>query len=713
MFRKLLPGKPYPLGATWDGHGVNFAIYSEDATGVELCLFASEDAATESIKVPLPESTGFVWHGYLLGAEVGLLYGYRVYGPYEPQQGHRFNPHKLLVDPYARALKGNVDWKAPLSGYRLGDPAGDLSFDEQDDAWGVPLGIVIDPDFDWEDDRRLEVPWHETIIYETHVKGLTKLHPEVPEEQRGTYAGLAAPPVIEHLRKLGVTAVELLPVHAFVQDGRLAEHGLRNYWGYNTLGYFAPEGGYSSSGDAGGQVSEFKAMVKALHRAGIEVILDVVYNHTCEANERGPTLCYRGIDNRTYYRAPPDDPRHYLDFTGTGNTLNVRNPQVLQLIMDSLRYWVGEMHVDGFRFDLAATLARGLYDVDRLSAFFDIIHQDPLISRVKLIAEPWDVGEGGYQVGNFPSLWTEWNGRYRDTVRGFWRGDEVRYGELAFRLTGSSDLYERTGRRPFASINFVTAHDGFTLRDLVSYNEKHNQANGEDNRDGSDYNLSWNCGAEGPTEDPAIDALRLKQQRNFLATLVLSQGVPMLLGGDEIGRSQQGNNNAYCQDNETSWYAWPLSAPQQGLLEFTRHLIELRKNHPVLRRRRFFQGRRIRGADVPDLTWFRPDGKEMTDDEWDRTDVKCFGLRLGGTSLDEIDEEGEPVTDDNFLLLLNSSAAVQEFILPASGDDGNGWEVVVDTAVDEVESRQASDTQFSLAGRSLILLRQAVTAPGH
>src|SRR5690606_1680254 len=570
MPRKILPGRRDPLGATYDGNGVNFALFSLNATRVELCLFSAGRRPAEKERIPLPEVTGHVWHGYLKGIRPGQLYGYRVDGPYEPGSGLRFNPNKLLIDPYARALYGEVDWSQPVFSYPLGHPDEDLAFDEGDDAPGVPKGVVIANDFDWEGDRPPRTPWHRTIIYETHVRGLTMRHPDVPRRLRGTYAGLASPHILDYLTSLGVTAVELLPVHAFPDDSYLLEKGLRNYWGYNTINFFAPQARYASAKRRGEEVREFKEMVKALHRAGLEVSLDVVYNHTAEGNHLGPTLSFKGIDNPAYYRLVEDDPRYYMDYTGTGNSLNAQSPEVLKLIMDSLRYWVQEMHVDGFRFDLASALARELHDVDRLGSFFDVIHQEPVLADVKLIAEPWDVGPGGYQVGNFPVIWTEWNGKYREATRAYWQGESGVMGELGYRLTGSSDLYSEDGRQPYASINFITAHDGFTLADLVSYNEKHNEANGEDNRDGHNDNLSWNCGVEGPTDDPEINALRARQQRNLLATLLLSQGVPMILGGDEIGRTQQGNNNAYCQDNEISWYDWDLDDRRRELLEFTR-----------------------------------------------------------------------------------------------------------------------------------------------
>jgi len=703
--RKVLPGTPYPLGPTWDGDGVNFALYSENATEVEVCLFDSLHARHERERLRLREVTAHVWHGYVPGIGPGQLYGYRVNGPYDPARGLRFNPRKLLIDPNAKAIAGRLDWRAHLFGYRVGHADEDLAMDERDDAWGVPKGVVIDQEFNWNGDRRPRVPWHRSVIYEVHVKGITARHPDVPPELRGTYAGLASPPVIEHLKSLGVTAVELLPVHAFVDDKHLLDKGLRNYWGYNTINYFAPEARYSSQGDLGGQVREFKEMVKALHRAGIEVILDVVYNHTAEGNHLGPTLSFRGIDNPTYYRLSAEDPRLYVDYTGTGNSLNVRHPHVLRLIMDSLRYWITEMHVDGFRFDLASVLARELHDVDRLSGFFDVIHQDPVISQVKLIAEPWDVGEGGYQVGNFPVLWTEWNGKYRDAIRRFWKGDMDTAAELGYRLTGSSDLYQDDGRKPYASINFVTCHDGFTLEDLVSYNEKHNEANGEENHDGADHNLSWNCGVEGPTDDPAVLALRDRQKRNFLATLFLSQGVPMLCGGDEIGRTQRGNNNAYCQDNEISWFDWDLEPRDEALRRFVGHLICLRKRHPNLRRRKFFQGRHIRGSDVKDITWLRSDGAEMTDEDWAAGWLRCFGMRLG-EQLGEVDERGELVVDDTLLILLNAHHEPLPFVLPR--EPGPTWQLLLDTrSADQPGPRRCVTVEgrFDLAERSVALLR--------
>ncbi len=704
---KIMPGSPYPLGATWDGAGVNYALFSENATNIELCLFDGPDGTFERNRITLREQTDQVWHVYLPEVRPGQLYGFRVHGPYEPQAGHRFNPAKLLLDPYAKAISGTIRWSDAMFGYMVGDSAEDLSRDDRDSAEGMPKCVVIDPAFTWGDDRAPRIPWHRTIICEVHVKGFTVRNPPVPEPLRGTYAGLGSPPAIDYLQKLGVTAVELMPTHHFVTDKHLADRGLTNYWGYNSIGFFAPDVRYSSSGGLGGQVTEFKTMVKTLHNAGIEVILDVVYNHTAEGNHLGPTLSFRGIDNTAYYRLVQEQPRFYMDYTGCGNTLNMTHPRTLQLIMDSLRYWVLEMHVDGFRFDLASALARELHAVDRLSAFFDIIHQDPVLSQVKLIAEPWDVGEGGYQVGNFPVLWAEWNGRYRDTVRRYWRGDEGQVADLAYRLTGSSDLYEASGRRPSASINFITAHDGFTLHDLVSYNEKHNEANGEDNRDGHNENLSWNCGVEGPSHDPEVNLLRERQKRNFLATLLLSQGVPMICSGDEIGRTQHGNNNAYCQDNEASWLDWKFDQPGRALLTFTRYLIELARQHPVLRRRRFFQGRRIRGSEVKDLSWFRPDGKEMSDDDWSVNLARTLGLRLAGDAIEEMDSRGEPIIDDTLLLLLNAHHEMVPFTLPAHRA-GVRWEIILDTREPDGRRKQGpmkGGEAYDLVGRSLALLR--------
>jgi isoamylase len=673
------PGKPFPLGTTWDGEGTNFSLFSEHAEHVELCLFDADGSET---RVPVVERTAFNWHCYLPGVGPGQRYGYRVYGPYAPPEGHRFNPHKLVLDPYAKAIRGAVDWDAAnvLPYVPDTEPAeeADLEPDDEDDAEAMPKAVVVDPAFEWEGDRRLETPWPDTVIYEVHVKGFTKQHPEVREDLRGTYAGLASDPAIAHLSSLGVTAVELLPIHAIVPEAFLFGRGLTNYWGYSSIGYFAPHGEYAATGDGGEQVREFKGMVKALHRAGIEVILDVVYNHTAEGNHLGPMLAFKGIDNASYYRLMPDDRRYYMDFTGTGNSLNPANPSVLRLIMDSLRYFVIECHVDGFRFDLASALAREFYDVDRLSAFFDIIHQDPVLSQVKLIAEPWDVGPGGYQVGNFPILWSEWNGIYRDTMRDFWRG-QAAIGGFAQRFAGSSDLYASDGRRPFASINFVTAHDGFTLADLVSYNGKHNEANLEGNRDGTDDNRSWNCGAEGPTGDPDVNALRDRQRRNFLTTLFLSQGVPMLLGGDEMGRTQRGNNNAFCQDNELSWLDWSLDGGTRRLLEFTRSLIAFRAAHPTFRRRAFFTGGSPRGSGLPDIWWFRPDGRKMTQRDWGRGEARAIGVFLNGEEIPTHSPRGEDVRDDSYFVLFNGHFEPITFALPTRRF-GLRWEVVLSTA---------------------------------
>ncbi len=714
MARTILPGKPYPQGATWDGTGVNFSLYSENATGVELCLFDAADSG-ESETIALRECTGHVWHAYIPGIKIGQLYGYRVHGPYEPEKGQRFNEAKLLIDPYARALAGALNWDAPVFGYKLGDPEADLSRDEQDDAWAVPKAVVTTSYFDWENDRPPLTPLHDSIVYEVHVKGFTAANPEIPPELRGTYAGLAHPVSIAYLQKLGITAVELMPVHDFTDDKLLLERGLRNYWGYHTINFFSPEGRYSASGTNGEQIGEFKAMVRALHRAGIEVILDVVYNHTAEGSELGPTLSFRGIDNPTYYRLVNDNPRYYMDYTGTGNTLNVRHPQVLKLVMDSLRYWVQEMHVDGFRFDLAATLARELHNVDRLSAFFDIINQDPVISQVKLIAEPWDVGEGGYQVGKFPPLWAEWNGRYRDVVRRYWKGDDGQLAELGYRLTGSSDLYQRDGRHPSASINFVTAHDGFTLTDLVSYEQKHNEANGENNRDGTNDNHSCNYGVEGPTDDPEIVETRERQKRNMLMTLLFSQGVPMICGGDEIGRTQRGNNNGYAQDNPVSWFDWNLDERRESLLEFTRRLVELRREHPNFHRRKFFQDRRIDpatpqrevdGRREKDITWLRPDGEEMTPEEWTAGWVRCIGFELNGRTLDDVDAFGAAIRDETFMILMNPHHEPIRFFMPRR--PGTAWEVLVDSAAPDRTDRpmvQAGNF-YELVARSTVLLKE-------
>jgi glycogen operon protein len=693
------PGRPYPLGATWDGEGVNFALFSEHAEKVELCVF-DPSGRRESARIAMRWQTDLIWHCYLPEARPGLLYGYRVYGPYDPLQGKRFNGQKLLLDPYAKFIQGSIRWHDALFGYRIGAKREDLALDRRDSAPMMPKCKVIDPAFTWADDRHPRTPWHETIIYELHVKGFTKLHPLVPEALRGTYAALATEPVIGHFKQLGITAVELMPVHALVDDRHLVEKGLRNYWGYNSIGYFAPDFRYAVTDLA----ADFKTMVKTLHSNGIEVILDVVYNHTAEGNHMGPTLSFRGIDNESYYRLVPDEPRYYEDFTGCGNTLNMRHPRVLQLIMDSLRYWVIEMHVDGFRFDLASALARELHAVDRLSAFFDIIHQDPVLSQVKLIAEPWDLGEGGYQVGNFPVGWTEWNGKYRDAVRAYWKGDGGLIGELAYRLTGSSDLYGPSGRKPYASINFITAHDGFTLHDLVSYNDKHNEANGEDNRDGDDHNLSWNCGWEGPTDDAAINALRYRQKRNLLATLFLSQGVPMLLAGDSMGRTQGGNNNAYCQDNGISWVNWDLGPDERELLEFTRRMIAFYKSHPVFSRRSFFKGM-SRATGARDIVWLRPDGAEMTGEEWDQSFARCLGVYLSGDALDEVDARGRPVRDNNFLLLLNAHFEEIAFTLP-DFDAGAQWRLVFDTTQWRPAAGQGTygpGSSYPLQDRSLAL----------
>ncbi len=702
------PGSAYPLGATFDGAGTNFALFSEVAEKVELCLF---DGDTE-IRVRLPEIDGFVHHGYLPGVNPGQHYGYRIYGPYDPAGGHRCNPSKLLLDPYAKAVSGNnLDWDESLFGYRFDAP------DERNDADSAPhtmRAVVVNPFFDWANDRAPKIPYNESVIYEAHVRGLTKLHPEIPEELRGTYSGLAHPVMIDYLTGLGVTAVELMPIHQFLHDHALAERRLRNYWGYNTIAFFAPHAAYSSTPGQGNQVQEFKAMVRTLHEANIEVILDVVYNHTAEGNHLGPTLSMRGIDNDAYYRLVEEDRRFYMDYTGTGNSLNVRNPHTLQLIMDSLRYWVTEMRVDGFRFDLAATLAREFYDVDRLSAFFDIVEQDPVVSQVKLIAEPWDVGPGGYQVGNFPPLWTEWNGKFRDTVRDFWRGEPATLGEFASRITGSSDLYQDDGRRPLASINFVTAHDGFTLNDLVSYNEKHNEANGEDNRDGANDNRSWNCGVEGWTEDEKVNDLRARQRRNLLATMLLSQGVPMLLHGDELARTQRGNNNGYCQDNELSWVDWSLADRNADLVAFTSALIELRRNHTVFRRRRFFAGRPIRRGGEADIAWFTPGGEEMSEHDWESGFGRSIVVFLNGEGIGDLDRRGERVVDDSFLLCFNAHDDDIEVTVPEEGY-GSQWAVVLDTTTGQViDGALPEDVHLVPAGgtlnvtaRSLVALRRA------
>jgi isoamylase len=697
----LRPGRPLPQGSTWDGDGVNFSLFSENANRVELCLLADDGSER---RIDVRDRTAHLWHVYVPGIGPGQRYGYRVHGPHAPEQGMRFNPAKLLIDPYAKAIDGAVDWMAANT---LPYPPGagedaDLTIDDTDDAAAIPGSVVVDPDFDWEGDRLPGHRWSATVIYETHVKGFTMRHPDVPEELRGTYAGLACPPAIDYLTDLGVTAVELLPVHHIADESFLVDKGLSNYWGYSSIGYLAPHAAYSASGTRGEQLHEFKTMVKTLHRAGIEVIMDVVYNHTAEGNHLGPMLSFKGIDNASYYRLSPEDPRYYMDFTGTGNSLNPVNPNVLRLIMDSLRYFVLDCHVDGFRFDLAATLARELYDVDRLSAFFDIIHQDPILSGVKLIAEPWDVGPGGYQVGNFPILWTEWNGEYRDSIRDFWRG-ETPVAEFAQRFTGSADLYQSDGRRPTASINFITAHDGFTLADLVSFNEKHNDANLEDNQDGADDNRSWNCGAEGPTDDLEINALRARQQRNFLATLLLSQGVPMLLGGDEFGRSQGGNNNAWCQDSEISWFDW--SEVDEQLREFARQLIELRRTEPVFRRRDFLQGDEGDGSGLPDVVWFGCGGETMADDDWERDDAHALGVFLNGEEIPAHDRDGNPIHGASFLLLFNAHHEPLTFTVPAGL--GDSWATVMgsDTQAEYPTTGAPGDT-LDINSRSLLILRR-------
>jgi isoamylase len=701
---QIWPGAAYPLGATWDGSGTNFALFSEVAERVQLCLFDADDTET---RLDLTEVDGFVWHCYLPAIGPGQRYAYRVHGPYEPKQGHRCNPAKLLLDPYGKAIDGSVRWDPALFGYELGNPA---QRNDADSAPFMPRNVVINPYFDWTGDRQPRTPYHQTVIYEAHVRGLTMRHPQVPPELRGTYSGLASPPVIDHLTKLGITAIELMPVHQSVSEHELVTRGLTNYWGYNTIGFLAPHNAYSSSAEPHGQVAEFKSMVKVLHEAGIEVILDVVYNHTAESGALGPTLSFRGIDNAAYYRLDDGDPSAYLDYTGCGNSLNVRFPHALQLIMDSLRYWILDMHVDGFRFDLAAALARELHEVDRLSAFFELVQQDPVVSQVKLIAEPWDVGAGGYQVGKFPPLWTEWNGKYRDTVRDFWRGQPATIGEFASRLSGSSDLYETSARRPVASVNFVTCHDGFTMADLVSYNTKHNEANGDGNTDGTNDNRSWNCGTEGPTDDPAITALRDRQVRNFLVTLFCSQGVPMLLAGDELGRTQQGNNNAYCQDNEMSWVDWEAADQHADLIDFTSALIALRREHPVFRRRRFFSGELAgtSGTEVRDISWLTAAGTEMTVDDWRSGYARSLAVLLNGKAITEPGSRGEAITDQSFLLLFNAGDAPVTFTLPG-GDIASGWQVVADTAEPAGHIPPAGNatllTARAVGARSVVILR--------
>jgi glycogen operon protein len=699
----IYPGNPYPLGAHWDGEGVNFALYADNATGVTLCFFNDPKDEAEVQQIKLVERTHHVWHVYVEGAKPGQLYGYRVDGPYEPLQGHRFNSSKLLIDPYAKAIAGTIDWSDALFGYEVGHPDEDLSFSEIDSAPYIPKCVVINDEFDWAGDKAPRIPYHRSIIYEAHVKGFTKLHPEIPEDIRGTYAAIAHPVTIRYLKELGVTAIELMPVHHFISDRHLKERGLSNYWGYNTIGYFAPDARYCSSGVHGEQVVEFKNMVKELHKANIEVILDVVYNHTGEGSHLGPTLSFRGIDNASYYRLT-EEKRYYMDYTGTGNTLNANLPNVLRLMMDSLRYWILNMHVDGFRFDLASTLARELHEVNRLSAFFDIIHQDPTISQVKLIAEPWDVGEGGYQVGKFPQDWAEWNGLYRDCIRDYWRGSESMLGEFAARFTGSPDLYEGDYRKPTASVNFITAHDGFTLHDLVSYDDKHNDANGENNQDGDNHNRSWNCGHEGPTDDPVVTELRNRQKRNFLTTLFLSQGVPMLVAGDELGRTQQGNNNAYCQDNEISWIDW--RSADQDLLMFTRALIHVRKSHPTFSRRRWFQGQPIKGVGLEDIAWFLNEGTEMSEEHWNESFAKSLGIFLHGKGIHAVGPRGEQIIDDTFYVIFNGHHESLEFKLPPA-KYGKQWLVTLDTAKSQIadgKTYKAEDV-LTVEGRSVIVLR--------
>lgn len=717
MDLQQLPGTANELGSTWDGKGTNFALFSENATKVELCLFDEGDRET---RIELNEFYNFTWHGYFPEVKPGQRYGYRVYGPYEPEHGHRFNPSKLLIDPYAYAIAGDVKHGQALFGYDWNHEAEDLSYYDADSAALMPKCVVVDTHFDWEGDRQLEIPWNKTVIYELHVKGFTQQHPDIPKSLRGTYAGLAHPAAIDHFQSLGITAVELMPVHHFyTYPGHLVDRSLSNYWGYDSLSYFAPHAGYSSSGIQGEQVREFKEMVKALHRAGIEVILDVVYNHTGEGNHFGPTLSFRGIDNASYYRLVGDNARYYMDYTGCGNSLNVSNPQVLKLIMDSLRYWVLEMHVDGFRFDLASALARELYEQGTLASFFDIIHQDPILSKVKLIAEPWDVGPGGYQVGKFPLLWSEWNGRYRDVVRDFWRGEDSTLAEFAYRFTGSSDLYEYSGRRPHASINFITAHDGFTLLDLVSYNHKHNDANGEDNRDGDDHNRSWNCGAEGKTKKRDVLQLREKQRRNLITTLMLSQGVPMLVAGDEMGRTQQGNNNAYCQDNKISWVNWKLSKADQAFLDYTRQLIHFVLKHPVFTRRQWFQGRAIHGSEISDIGWYNVDGSQMTAEQWNAGFIKSLAVFLNGQEIATPNRKGERVFDDSFMIFFNAHYEMLEFSLPANLGNYD-WQLVIDTKMGgfTTASEFFSKEKVPVPARSIVVLKcdqeelAAYTKPG-
>jgi glycogen operon protein len=698
---RVWPGQPYPLGATWDGEGVNFALFSENATSVELCLFDGPEDTQESHHIRLPELTDHVWHGYLPDVRPGQYYGYRVHGPYKPEEGHRFNPNSLLIDPYAKAITGRIQWSNALFSYKVGSPREDLEMSTENSAGGIPKCVVVDSAFTWGNDRRLRIPWNRTVIYECHVRGMTMRHPEVPEPLRGTYLGLCTDPMIDYLLELGVTAVELLPIHQFVVDRHLAEKGLTNYWGYNSIGFFAPDVRYATKG-LGNQVYEFKTMVKKLHSAGIEVLLDVVYNHTGEGNHLGPTLSLRGIDNKSYYRLDEKNPRYYVDFTGTGNSLNMQHPRTIQLIMDSLRYWVDEMHVDGFRFDLAPVLARELWEVNKLSAFFDIIQQDPVLSTVKLIAEPWDVGPGGYQVGNFPVRWAEWNGKYRDAVRKYWRADDGTVPELASRLAGSADIYQGTGRAVYASVNFITAHDGYTLHDLVSYEQKHNEANGENNQDGHNDNISRNWGAEGETQDPGILDVRFRMMRNFLATLALSQGIPMISHGDEIARTQGGNNNAYAQDNEISWMNWELDERRTALLGFTRKVLALRQAHPAFRKRHFFHGGPVTEGGPKDLMWVRADGQEMTEQDWQNGGNKALGMLINGQATDDSDERGRPIRDDTMLLLTNASDGEVKFVLPAVASDGM-WAELIDTRRDEL--RMVSAGWVGMAPHSLVLLR--------
>jgi isoamylase len=704
---QVLPGKPYPLGANWDGNGVNFAIFSEHAAAIKLCLFHSPDEEEEYAYVNITEVTGFVWHVYLPGLKPGQLYGYRVFGRYKPTEGYRFNPHKLLIDPYAKAICGQTKIQEKMLGFNpdKNDKRYPFKKDIRNSADVVNKCMVIDTRFDWEGDQKLEIPLNDSIIYEVHVKGFTATHPKISPEERGTYKALTSPVIIDYFKKLGITTIELMPVHHFAHDMFLIEKGLSNYWGYNTIGFFAPHAEYSATGQYGQQVREFKEMVKAMHKAGIEVILDVVYNHTAEGNYLGPTLSFRGIDDKNYYRLNPDKPGQYTDYTGTGNTLNLLCARTLQLVMDSLRYWVTEMHVDGFRFDLASALARGLFDVGKLSTFLDTIHQDPVISQVKLIAEPWDIGEGGYQVGNFPVLWAEWNGKFRDCVRKFWRGDESQVKELAYRLSGSSDLYEDDGRQPSSSINFITCHDGFTLHDLVSYNEKHNTINKENNLDGENHNLSWNSGVEGPTDNASIIDLREQRKRSFMATLLLSQGVPMISHGDEYGRTQFGNNNAYCQDSELAWFNWQWDDRQKEFFEFTRKLIAIRRSQPVTHKRRFFKGRRIRGTGVKDIRWLNTNGTDMTDAQWNTNFIRCMGMLLNGELINEVNERGEPIKDDILLLIVNSYWEKIKFVLPNT-TLGHNWEQLIDTEnSNAINGKIIESGYLDMPPRSLVLLR--------